>query len=146
MLQIMSNGIFKSPIHRVVTDSERGRMSLAVFCLPNPNQEVGPVNGVVNEARPRLYKTVKDYTSIFYSYFEKGTRPIESAKIQISCGLLRSFTRIEGLKIYSYRQISRFMVTMSLFFIIFFNRLIICVINQLHSPKFPLVIGSLLME
>ncbi|KAH9680847.1 Fe2OG dioxygenase domain-containing protein [Citrus sinensis] len=79
--EIMSNGIFKSPVHRAVTNSERKRMSLAVFCIPNPDREIEPVNGVVNEARPRLYKKVKDYVSLYFEYYQRGRRPIEAAII-----------------------------------------------------------------
>ena len=61
----MSNGIFKSPVHRVVTNSERERMSVAVFCCPNPEKDIEPVNGVVNEARPRLHKTVNNYNRLY---------------------------------------------------------------------------------
>ncbi|KAF3948239.1 hypothetical protein CMV_025741 [Castanea mollissima] len=56
--EIMSNGIFKSPVHRVVTNSERERISLAVFCLPGFNEEIGPIDRLVDESRPRLYKKV----------------------------------------------------------------------------------------
>ncbi|KAL9275555.1 Codeine O-demethylase-like protein [Drosera capensis] len=31
--EIMSNGMFKSPVHRVVTNSERERVSVAMFCI-----------------------------------------------------------------------------------------------------------------
>ncbi|KAH9718134.1 Fe2OG dioxygenase domain-containing protein [Citrus sinensis] len=80
-IEIMSNGIFKSPIHRVVKNTEKGRMSLVMFCFPNPNKEIEPVKGLVTETRPRLYKTMKDYTSIVVENYQKGRRPIEAAKI-----------------------------------------------------------------
>ncbi|GJW42280.1 SRG1-like protein [Tanacetum coccineum] len=38
---IMSNGIFKSPVHRVVTNSEKGRIYVAMFTEPEPNKEMG---------------------------------------------------------------------------------------------------------
>ena len=38
--QIMSNGIFKSPVHRVVTNSERERISLAVFSSPDSDKRL----------------------------------------------------------------------------------------------------------
>ncbi|KAJ6992531.1 hypothetical protein NC653_015809 [Populus alba x Populus x berolinensis] len=33
-VETMSNGIFKSPVHRVVTNTEKERNTLAVFCIP----------------------------------------------------------------------------------------------------------------
>ncbi|KAA8535184.1 hypothetical protein F0562_030187 [Nyssa sinensis] len=42
-VEIMSNGIFKSPLHRVVLNSERERITVAVFCNPESDKEIGPV-------------------------------------------------------------------------------------------------------
>ncbi|XVE63647.1 hypothetical protein DITRI_Ditri07aG0036800 [Diplodiscus trichospermus] len=80
-VEIMTNGIFKSPVHRVVTNSERERITLAVFCFPPPDQEIQPAEELVNETRPRLYKKVKDYPSLFFQYYQQGRRPIEAALI-----------------------------------------------------------------
>ncbi|XP_031262801.1 protein SRG1-like [Pistacia vera] len=79
--EIMSNGIFKSPVHRVVTNKERERISLAVFFIPNSDKEIEPVNGLIDKTRPRLYKKVKDYVSIYFQYYQRGRRPIEAAII-----------------------------------------------------------------
>ncbi|XWS17079.1 hypothetical protein CRYUN_Cryun33cG0037200 [Craigia yunnanensis] len=80
-VEIMSNGIFKSPVHRVVTNSERERITLAVFCIPPPDQEIQPVEELINEQRPRLYKKVKDYPSFYFQYYQQGRRPIDAALI-----------------------------------------------------------------
>ena len=77
----MSNGIFKSPVHRVVTNSERERISLAVFCIPEPGKEIEPVDGLVNESSPRLYKKMKNFVDIYFQYYQQGKRPIDAAKI-----------------------------------------------------------------
>nr|XP_043626096.1 jasmonate-induced oxygenase 4-like [Erigeron canadensis] len=58
-LQIMSNGIYKSPMHRVVTNMDRGKISIAMFNEPDPSKEIGPMKALINEDRPRLYKTFK---------------------------------------------------------------------------------------
>ncbi|XP_059432913.1 jasmonate-induced oxygenase 2-like [Corylus avellana] len=79
--EIMSNGIFKSPVHRVVTNSERERISLAVFCIPEPENEIEPVDGLVNESSPRLYRKMKNYAAIYFQYYQQGKRPIDAAKI-----------------------------------------------------------------
>ncbi|PPD98998.1 hypothetical protein GOBAR_DD03962 [Gossypium barbadense] len=78
---IMSNGIFKSPVHRVVTNSERERITVAVFCIPHPDQEIQPVEELINETHPRLYKKVKDYVSLYFQYYQQGRRPMEAALI-----------------------------------------------------------------
>ncbi|CAI0629470.1 unnamed protein product [Linum tenue] len=54
--EIMSNGVFKSPVHRVVTNSEKDRHSLAVFCIPSAGQEIKPDEGLISETRPALYR------------------------------------------------------------------------------------------
>lgn len=77
----MSNGVFKSPVHRVVTNSEKDRISLAVFCIPDSDQQIEPVEKLVNETRPRLYKSVKNYVDIYFQYYQLGRRPIEAARI-----------------------------------------------------------------
>ncbi|WCJ28862.1 2-oxoglutarate (2OG) and Fe(II)-dependent oxygenase superfamily protein [Euphorbia peplus] len=81
-IEIMSNGIFKSPVHRVVTNSEKDRITLAVFCIPDSQKEIKPVDALIDESksRPRLYKNVKDYVSLYFEYYQLGKRSIEAAK------------------------------------------------------------------
>ncbi|KAL8136969.1 hypothetical protein V2J09_002970 [Rumex salicifolius] len=38
--QIMSNGIFRSPLHRVVTHADKERMTLGMFCYPDQENEL----------------------------------------------------------------------------------------------------------
>ncbi|POO01322.1 Oxoglutarate/iron-dependent dioxygenase [Trema orientale] len=80
--EISSNGAFKSPVHRVVTNSERERISLAVFYIPDLDKEIGPFEGLIDESRPSLYRTVKNYVDIYFQYYQQGRRPMEAAKIQ----------------------------------------------------------------
>ncbi|GAB4832774.1 hypothetical protein Ancab_006790 [Ancistrocladus abbreviatus] len=79
--EIMSNGIVKSAVHRVVTNSERDRISLAVFCCTDPDAEVGPLDELINADRPQLYKKVKDYVALFFQYYQLGERQINAVKI-----------------------------------------------------------------
>ncbi|CAA0281368.1 unnamed protein product [Arabidopsis thaliana] len=80
-MEIMSNGIYKSPVHRVVTNREKERISVATFCVPGPDKEIHPADGLVSEARPRLYKTVTKYVDLHYKYYQQGRRTIEAALI-----------------------------------------------------------------
>ncbi|KAH0987476.1 hypothetical protein GBA52_014653 [Prunus armeniaca] len=80
--EILSNGKFKSPIHRVVINPDKERFSLAAFCIPESDKEMEPFESLVKESTPRLYKKVKDYSGIFFEYhYQQGRRPIEAAKI-----------------------------------------------------------------
>lgn len=81
-MQISSNGIFKSPIHRAVTNKEKERISLAVFYLAEPDSEIGPLKELINESRPRLYKNFINYNNSYFKYYQQGKRLIEEAKLQ----------------------------------------------------------------
>lgn len=77
----MSNGIFRSPIHRAVINSEKERLTVAMFCLTDSEKEIKPVEKLVNESRPTLYRPVKNYSEIYFQYYHQGKRPIEASKI-----------------------------------------------------------------
>ncbi|CAH2070026.1 unnamed protein product [Thlaspi arvense] len=81
VLEIMSNGVYKSPIHRVVTNTEKERISVATFCFPHAEQVIQPVDGLVSEATPRLYKTIKNYAEIYFKYYHQGRKSIEGAMV-----------------------------------------------------------------
>ncbi|KAK9697944.1 hypothetical protein RND81_08G071700 [Saponaria officinalis] len=81
LLEIMSNGMLKSPVHRVVTNSDCERMSLAVFCFPNPNKEVGPVADLITDEQPQMYQRVLHYENIFFKYYQLGQRPLHAARV-----------------------------------------------------------------
>lgn len=78
----MSNGILKSAVHRVVTNSDRERISVAMFSLSDPDREVGPIAGLVTDDRPQMYKRVKHYENIFFENYQLGKRPLHAVRIQ----------------------------------------------------------------
>ncbi|PRQ46263.1 putative codeine 3-O-demethylase [Rosa chinensis] len=81
-MQIMSNGIFKSAMHRVVTNTEKLRLSVAMFNLPAPETEIGPLVSLIHhETRPRLYKNVKNYGRINYKCYQRGEIALETVKM-----------------------------------------------------------------
>ncbi|WRX26741.1 Oxoglutarate/iron-dependent dioxygenase - like 10 [Theobroma cacao] len=80
-MEIMTNGMFKSPVHRVVTNKEKERTSIAVFYTPEKHKEIGPEDGLVNEERPRLFKKVKDYDITHWEYYQRGMRALHTAEI-----------------------------------------------------------------
>lgn len=77
----MSNGVFKSPVHRVVSDEKRDRISVAMFYTPEVGKEVGPEEGLVSDEAPRLFKMVKDYAEIHWGYYQKGMRALHAAQL-----------------------------------------------------------------
>ena len=80
-MQIMSNGIFKSPLHRVLTNTDKLRISVAMINEPEPDKEIGPVDQLIDEKRPRLYRNVKNFAAINYECFQKGKVALEEARI-----------------------------------------------------------------
>uniref|UniRef100_I1Q002 Fe2OG dioxygenase domain-containing protein n=1 Tax=Oryza glaberrima TaxID=4538 RepID=I1Q002_ORYGL len=83
-MEIMSNGLLKSPVHRVVTNAERERVSVVMFYALDPEKELEPAPELVDdEKRPRQYAKmkIKDYLSGFYETFARGTRVINTVKM-----------------------------------------------------------------
>ncbi|KAG9451012.1 hypothetical protein H6P81_010977 [Aristolochia fimbriata] len=62
-IEILSNGKYKSVLHRTTVNKEKTRMSWPVFCSPPPEMEVGPLPELVSNENPAKYKTkkYKDY-------------------------------------------------------------------------------------
>ncbi|KAL0300007.1 UNVERIFIED_CONTAM: putative 2-oxoglutarate-dependent dioxygenase ANS [Sesamum angustifolium] len=80
-LEIMSNGIFKSLVHRVLTNSTRERNTLVMFCAPDPAQEIGPVEELVDEKRPRAFKNIKNYSESYFYYYQQGKSLLNAARV-----------------------------------------------------------------
>jgi len=81
--QIMSNGIFKSPVHRVVTNAKKERISVALDYSVDPEREIEPSAQLVNKNRPALYRKVKvkDYIAGHYNHFSQGEILIDIVQI-----------------------------------------------------------------
>ncbi|KAM0007178.1 putative flavanone 3-dioxygenase [Helianthus debilis subsp. tardiflorus] len=77
----MSNGIFKSPVHRVLVNSRKERMTLAVFCPVLSDKVIGPADGLITDETPRLYKNVIYSLDFFFKIYQQGGRPIDACKI-----------------------------------------------------------------
>lgn len=78
-MQIMTNGVFKSPVHRVLTNMEKERISVAMFYTPELAKEIGPDDGLINQETPRLYKKVTDYAKTHWDYYQQGKRALHTA-------------------------------------------------------------------
>nr|GEW11172.1 protein SRG1-like [Tanacetum cinerariifolium] len=80
-MEIMSNGIFKSPLHRVSVDSKKERMTLAMFCMPQTEKNIGPVDGLITDETPRLYKNITFTLDFMHKNYQLGRRAIDACKI-----------------------------------------------------------------
>lgn len=83
-IEIMSNGVFMAPVHRVVT-SERERMSVVMFYQPEPHKELAPSEELVGEERPAMYKKLKAkaFGDGFWDAFAAGERTIDFLKVKV---------------------------------------------------------------
>lgn len=70
-------------MHKVVTNSEKERISLSMFILSELKNEIGPIDELIEDGKPKLYKstTAKDYGADFFVKFSQGIRPLDSMRI-----------------------------------------------------------------
>lgn len=80
-LQIMSNGILKSPLHRVAVSSKQERISIVVFYLPEEQSEIGHIEELITESQPRLYRNVRNYPAINKECFQTGRNTLDTLKL-----------------------------------------------------------------
>uniref|UniRef100_A0A453KXJ8 Fe2OG dioxygenase domain-containing protein n=5 Tax=Aegilops tauschii TaxID=37682 RepID=A0A453KXJ8_AEGTS len=82
-LEIMNNGIFRSPFHRVVTNVEKDRLSLAVFYAVDAETMLEPAPGLLDDKRPSRYRKMlaKDFVAGLFEHFRQGKRFIDTLKI-----------------------------------------------------------------
>lgn len=52
-----------------------------MFCAPDPEKEIEPVEEVVDDKRPRMFKKVKNYPEIYFHYYQQGKRPIDAVRL-----------------------------------------------------------------
>jgi isopenicillin N synthase-like dioxygenase len=84
-MEIMSNGVFRAPMHRVVTSSGSERVSLVMFYLPEPEKYLEPVAELVDEARPAIYRKLKadTFADRFFDAFAAGERAIDYLNLRV---------------------------------------------------------------
>ncbi|GLJ25260.1 hypothetical protein SUGI_0483570 [Cryptomeria japonica] len=66
LIEVMTNGIYKSIEHRAVTNKERTRLSIAMFYYPGLDDEVAPASNLVDEEHPSLYRKFKHQEYMHY--------------------------------------------------------------------------------
>lgn len=69
-LEVLSNGKYKSVLHRSLVNKERTRMSWAVFVVPPHEAVIGPLPELIDEKNPAKYST-KTYAEYRYRKFNK---------------------------------------------------------------------------
>ena len=85
ILQVLSNGAYKSVEHRAVTNQQIPRISVATFFIPEDELEIGPLDSMVDEEhRPRMFKRIKYLDYLRYTLGRKmeGKSHIDILKLQ----------------------------------------------------------------
>ncbi|CAK7331795.1 unnamed protein product [Dovyalis caffra] len=81
--EMVSNGIYKAPLHRAVVNNSQTRISIVTACLPNSSFNVGPAKELTKAGTPPLYKTVTvdEFFSMFLQSKKLGVPVIDTLKI-----------------------------------------------------------------
>ncbi|KAM0934168.1 putative (S)-norcoclaurine synthase [Dioscorea sansibarensis] len=85
VIEIMSNGKYKSVEHRAVVNSERERFSIATFHAPRADAQIGPLPAETPEkSEPFFYKTVsyEDYIRIVFAAKLDGRNVLDYMKLE----------------------------------------------------------------
>ncbi|KAH9797565.1 protein SRG1 [Citrus sinensis] len=88
ILEIMSNGVYRSVEHRATVNSVKERISIAFFVGPKFDAQVGPLTSLINPDNPPLFRRVlmEEYVKTFFSRKLNGKSHLEYMKIEIAEG------------------------------------------------------------
>ncbi|XP_047070038.1 jasmonate-induced oxygenase 4-like [Lolium rigidum] len=81
--EILTNGLLKSPVHRVVTNPHKDRTSVVMFYMPDIDKEIGPADELIGNTQRARYKKVKgsEYLIRNYGHMARGKRTLDSLMI-----------------------------------------------------------------
>ncbi|RZC89597.1 hypothetical protein C5167_027140 [Papaver somniferum] len=84
IMEIVSNGVYRSIEHRAVVDSTKERLSVAAFHSTNLNAELGPAHSLINPPnKPALFRreSVETYFKNFFARKLDGKSYLASMRI-----------------------------------------------------------------
>ncbi|XP_020237176.1 protein SRG1 [Cajanus cajan] len=84
ILEIMTNGIYRSIEHRATVNSEKERISIATFHSPRLNAVIGPAQSLITPERPAAFNSisVEDFYKGYFSRELQGKSYIDVMRIQ----------------------------------------------------------------
>ncbi|XP_021766142.1 feruloyl CoA ortho-hydroxylase 2-like, partial [Chenopodium quinoa] len=82
VLQILSNGKYKSAEHLVIPNGNKSRVSVPIFVHPTSDDVIGPLQEITDRGEKPIYKDVlfSDYIGHFFSKPHDGKATMEFAK------------------------------------------------------------------
>ncbi|KAI9126939.1 hypothetical protein K1719_002535 [Acacia pycnantha] len=74
ILEIISNGVYKSPVHRATVNTGKERISMVLFFVAKLDAEIGPAKSLISPKNPPLYKTLEaeKYFNDYFSLKQQG--------------------------------------------------------------------------
>lgn len=83
VLQILTNGIYRSIEHRATVNTGKERVSLATFYNPKIDGEVGPAPSLITPQTPPLFRRigVADYFKGYFSRELSGKSYVDVMRI-----------------------------------------------------------------
>ncbi|OMO80303.1 Oxoglutarate/iron-dependent dioxygenase [Corchorus olitorius] len=84
VLEIVSNGIYRSIEHRATVNSVKERLSIATFYNPKWDTEMGPAPSLITPQTPALFRRigVADYYKGFFSKELRGKSYLDVMRVQ----------------------------------------------------------------
>ncbi|KAL5716453.1 hypothetical protein ACHQM5_018141 [Ranunculus cassubicifolius] len=84
ILEIVSNGIYRSIEHRATINNMKERLSIATFYSPKFEAEIKPAEGIVTPQTPALFREIKaeDYFQGLFSQKLDGKSYLDSMRIE----------------------------------------------------------------
>ncbi|GMY37816.1 protein SRG1 [Fagus crenata] len=87
-MEILSNGAYTSIEHRATVNSEKERISIAMFFNPKFEAKIGPLTSILSPQNPPLFKSIgmEEYVKDFFSRNINGKSHLEKMRIKSGDG------------------------------------------------------------
>ncbi|CAN6480539.1 unnamed protein product [Victoria cruziana] len=72
-IQVLSNGVYKSVLHRAVVNTDKERISIPTFYCPSPEAVIRPADQLVDDQHPPLYRSYT-YSEFYEKFWDHGLR------------------------------------------------------------------------
>ncbi|XP_070051556.1 protein SRG1-like isoform X4 [Nicotiana tomentosiformis] len=84
MMEIVSNGVYRSVEHRAVVNSNEVRLSVATFYTANLDSELGPAHSLIGPNNPAVFRRVpvEKYIKDFFARKLEGKSYVDFMKVE----------------------------------------------------------------
>ncbi|TQE03084.1 hypothetical protein C1H46_011255 [Malus baccata] len=84
VLEVITNGTYRSIEHRATVNSEKERLSIATFYNPRVDGEIGPASSLITEQTPAAFKrlSVEEYFKAFFDRKLHGKSFLDELRIK----------------------------------------------------------------